>query len=54
MLSLSNLQGLYLFENRLEGEIPMKLCELPRLSGIYLFNNNFTSKLSNMCYLILL
>lgn len=40
-IELTNLEGLYLFDNFIEGKIPDELCELPRLCGLYMFNNNF-------------
>mmetsp|Transcript_17803 Transcript_17803/g.29869 ORF Transcript_17803/g.29869 Transcript_17803/m.29869 type:complete len:251 (-) Transcript_17803:566-1318(-) len=43
LTSLRYLEGLYLFDNYIEGAIPLELSRLPRLSGIYLYNNNFTN-----------
>lgn len=60
---LKKLEGLYLFENYIEGEIPNELAELPHLSGIYLYNNcfkdsrksaeYFKEKLPETCYVFI-
>jgi hypothetical protein len=42
---LQHLKGVYLYCNRLTGEIPTQFAGLPSLTGIYLYNNKFSGKL---------
>jgi hypothetical protein len=46
---LHNLEGIYLYDNYLEGKIPRSLLKLPRLSGIYMFSNNLEG-IENDCF----
>ena len=44
LCTLAHLEGLYLYENRLTGDIPLGFVEEPvrgNLTGLFLFNNNF-------------